>query len=367
MASNFCKTKLQGNLLSFTGLADLLLMLRHIQRPSDYSVSFWLSEGQNNTVNNSFNIYMNKKAGLYQDCFLCNDNGCQYEDCQAEHFFVCSFTEQPVAKLRGFCKNTEISLAYYPSVNLGSFSWLSVDGTYIIYNKTSQMWNIAVASSRFKAEASVSYDSLLIGNHLWTVWNSVICHTGRASDVTISLTLCNKDYFNCDDGRCVHLKFKCDGENECQDGSDELNCKLLQIPGNYNKKLTPVCFSEMGLVNVTFEVINVLNIDEKIGKLRLKFRLSAAWNDCRLEFLDLWYLSTMNTLDPEEMNAIWQPVINFDNADLDHLHFNQMPEICVVYNSTTTWTRAAPNQIYNAYVYPASFNSLLLVSVIRQA
>ncbi len=32
---------------------------------------------------------------------------------------------------------------------------------------------------------------------------------------------CSSDHFTCDNGRCVPLSFRCDGDNDCRDGSDE--------------------------------------------------------------------------------------------------------------------------------------------------
>lgn len=35
---------------------------------------------------------------------------------------------------------------------------------------------------------------------------------------------CPPNRFQCDNGRCVSLLFVCDGDNDCQDMSDERNC-----------------------------------------------------------------------------------------------------------------------------------------------
>jgi hypothetical protein len=82
---------------------------------------------------------------------------------QAKKSFFCALARKPVALLRGLCDKTVLGLAYYPSLKLDSFAWISPFGTYIVYNSTTQRWNIAVRNFRVKAESPALEDSLLLG------------------------------------------------------------------------------------------------------------------------------------------------------------------------------------------------------------
>ena len=35
---------------------------------------------------------------------------------------------------------------------------------------------------------------------------------------------CSSDEFTCDNGNCIDQEWKCDGENDCMDGTDEKDC-----------------------------------------------------------------------------------------------------------------------------------------------
>ena len=61
----------------------------------------------------------------------------------------------------------------------------------------------------------------------------------------LSLTSCSSLQFTCSDGLCLDLGRRCDGRTDCQDSSDELDCRVLSIQSSYNMFLPPHSKSEI--------------------------------------------------------------------------------------------------------------------------
>ncbi len=45
----------------------------------------------------------------------------------------------------------------------------------------------------------------------------------------LDASACEKDEMVCGNGECVNLSWKCDGEDDCGDNSDEINCGGFSI------------------------------------------------------------------------------------------------------------------------------------------
>ena len=53
----------------------------------------------------------------------------------------------------------------------------------------------------------------------------------------LKFTQCNSNEFTCHTyGNCISLNTRCDGEQDCVDGSDEINCTILTLQKGYDKK-----------------------------------------------------------------------------------------------------------------------------------
>jgi len=43
------------------------------------------------------------------------------------------------------------------------------------------------------------------------------------------LETCSSDEFSCDNGNCIAQNQRCNGQNNCGDGSDERDCRMLML------------------------------------------------------------------------------------------------------------------------------------------
>ena len=70
------------------------------------------------------------------------------------------------------------------------------------------------------------------------------------------------------------------------------------------------------IVEVSADIISILDIDEINSIFHVQFFLHLTWFDSRLKFYNLKNDLGLNTLSPSEKREIWKPVLVFENTEL---------------------------------------------------
>ena len=117
-----------------------------------------------------------------------------------------------------------------------------------------------------------SQKSFALGKHNWTVsGDNFRCFEGKQYTIEMKLTGCKNTQFTCDDGQCVKMEERCNQIPNCEDESDERDCKILVLKKGYNKRVPPVGAITNGKVtalkqvevNVSLTLFKVVAIEEE--------------------------------------------------------------------------------------------------------
>ena len=134
----------------------------------------------------------------------------------------------------------------------------------------------------------------------------------------ITFLACPSDEYTCWDGTCVKIDDVCNGKMDCNDKSDEIDCKSIKFDNAYFKNLPPPPFKTMSNEDKTpiwldMIVLSVLELNEIQSMMKLQLELQAHWIDTRLEFINLKKEQHGNFVSLEEKKKLWLPSLNFAN------------------------------------------------------
>ena len=185
-----------------------------------------------------------------------------------------------------------------------------------------EKWKMTAANSDAYAVSQAPENSYVLGKHTWNVFNDK-CHNGSYKTV-LKLTACKDWEFTCNDGQCISMPQRCDQFPDCQDRSDEKGCQLLVLNEGYNKDVPPFSYVPPytdarifpAEVNVSIDLISVMNIDEVDNSIDLKFEIKLEWYDHRLTYNNLKENRIfLNKLNATDLQRIWLPLITYLNTD----------------------------------------------------
>ena len=136
--------------------------------------------------------------------------------------------------LLGSCEmnahNRKFIAQLYPNMRFQGF------GDYVIEKMNDTWsWRDTLANETLALMAVNLYD-YPIGLNSWMIKTS-IC--GQVSGYRqLLLSSCDHGQFSCSDATCIPHEYRCDLKFDCNDHSDEDNCKIVVLPKNYKVILT---------------------------------------------------------------------------------------------------------------------------------
>ena len=127
----------------------------------------------------------------------------------------------------------------------------------------------------------------------------------KNEELEFTFTTCNLNAFACNDNQCIDLCTLCDGVVDCNDNSDEENCKTISKSPGYKTKINPPPLIDDERVKMQFNVVlnSVADISTKIGVASLDLTFLFVWHDPRVT---IWNIHYEMEIDCDE---IWFPII----------------------------------------------------------
>ena len=216
-----------------------------------YTLGFFTTDYKQNKDHRKIVSYLGKNAKIDEKIWAWGKTGKACGMC----IIPSSVEKTTVVKLRGVCSYSEFDKEYQVSVDEnGDIIYYGIRKTIIQYNYTLLAWQMYdVVNPNVFATFESSFRTMGLGTNIWTVKNDLQCQKGELT-TSLSLSACLDSPFTCGDGLCIKIDERCDGNTDCKDMTDEIECKVIQMDSGYNKLLTPPPGEDNEKVRVTIDV-----------------------------------------------------------------------------------------------------------------
>ena len=158
-----------------------------------------------------------------------NDQACDLQFCP-----ICRVPAKTALNLQGFCKNSSIDRFFVLESNQELLGFMQ---NKMVWAEETSRWEIVnVFTSQTEAFLNASRDFPL-GTHPWHLADGSKCSDPGQEwrSLNLHIKVEQPGQFCCNNGNCYSSDWKCDGDKDCDDESDEVDCDLIIVPATYNK------------------------------------------------------------------------------------------------------------------------------------
>ena len=155
---------------------------------------------------------------------------------------------------------------------------------------------------------------------------------------------------------------RCDGVTDCQDGTDEAECKVFVTSLGYNKHLVPPNPGDGQLrLNLSMLIKEITQINEIDNFFRVKFDMKRTWFDKRLTFYNLKDDVARNQVSLDDRETIWLSWIVFENVESNDkiLRTEQRDQMSIIPDDSTVFTSSDTTHLHNIHLFEGSKNAIV--------
>ena len=234
----------------------------------------------------------------------------------------CIHEERPYLYLRGLCPDSKIDTLYLPfnQAENGEVVMQGGESSKIYFDGNS--WALEKYGEGNLGKSDAVKVTYALGKHTWSIENDD-CNKGHPYTTPLKLSGCRVGEFTCTNGLCIEMGQRCDQLKDCEDNSDEMNCRLVHLGISYNKKIAPVSTVSVTnrtilpvFVNVSLVLYKVIQLEEANHVIELQYEIILEWYENRARYHNLKKEVALNSLRKEEIEDLWIPYIIYDNTDM---------------------------------------------------
>ena len=265
-----------------------------------------------------------------EDCAVLDELGRSIDVyCSSEFCPACRVQNtQIVFHLQGICTNSFVDRFY---ILQSSNQLLGYIQTKMFWSEENKRWEIVNLLSNNTAafmNDSSSKFPLPIGFHPWyfTDGSDCIDSNTKTRILNFHLKVDQPGSYCCDDGFCIDSELVCDGNNHCEDRSDEVRCKIVEVVSPYYNNKHPNSPVKTHIENrmefpktkvaATLKIVKLFEINEIESWFYLRFIVDLKWIDSQIGFN---FLKTdMDKNEVPERDEIWYPDLIFMTVEADY-------------------------------------------------
>lgn len=251
-------------------------------------------------------------ASMKADGFWDGDR-CIHKRCTA-----CYMDKSDFLYLRGLCFDKAFQMRFRVQDYIdGRPFFRGYYNMLILWSSSPKRWLLidTTTNATLLRTVYVSKGKYPVGRHTWEVVTE-LCTKTEGEHVLLSLAPCPDHLFTCNSGNCIQSHLRCNLRYDCRDGSDEVDCWVIEMVDQLQSELPPTGPGSSSLsVTPSITLTRIANVDDINMAITLEFWLVLTWTDDRLVLRHLNEKKNGTILSVRDADRVWRPRYQLVNLE----------------------------------------------------